>query len=425
LSLAPLKFVFVAQETYGDTPDRKGKRIYTNRSIVAGWPLSRRILNLAFLLAISLGGCAYVPNVGPTTSEVRSAVSAVPPDVPRIQIIDVDSEIARQLAAQRTQRMFSETLSSGFSDSHHLGPGDVVEVNIWEAPPATLFGVTTTDSHGQIAGAHPTTLPEQMIDSDGLISVPFAGKIKAAGRTLDEVEDEIVHRLVGKANQPEVIVRLTRNATRNVTVVGEVATSLRVPLTPGHERLLDALAAAGGVRQPVNKMTIQVTRGDDVQSLPLETIIRDPKQNVPLKPGDVVTALFESFSFNALGATGKNQEVTFETQGISLAQALARSGGLVDAQSDPRGVFIFRFEKKDALSWPAKPVAMTAEGLVPVIYRINLKDPNSFFVMQNFAMNNKDLLYVSDAPVAELQKFMNIVFSFVYPLLNAKQSLGL
>jgi len=364
----------------------------------------------------------YLPTQGPAKREVEQA--AAQPGVAVIQIVDVDDKVTRQLLAQRSQRMFSETLGSALESSQRLGPGDVLEVSIWEAPPAALFGASALDLHGSSATVRATTLPEEMIDSDGTISVPFAGKIAAAGQSLSSVQDEIVRRLTGKANQPEVLVRLTHNASRNITVVGEVNRSLRVPLTPSNERLLDALAAAGGVRQAVNKTMIQVTRGNDVQALPLDTIIRDPKQNVPLQAGDVVTALFEPLSFTALGASGKNQEVNFEAQGITLAQALARSGGLVDSQADPRGVFIFRFEAKNALAWPRQPVVSTPEGLVPVVYRVNLRDPNSFFVMQSFPINNKDMLYVANAPVTELQKFLNLVFSVVYPLLNAKQTLG-
>jgi polysaccharide export outer membrane protein len=396
-----------------------------NREMPALIRPSSAVLAVATLL---LGACAYVPTVGPTAREVRDATATPAGQAAAIQIVDVNDAVARQLLAQRTQRLFSETLGIANPQSERLGPGDVVTVDIWEAPPATLFGqpmfAPTAIAGPQLSGAHPTTLPDQMIDAEGFISVPFAGRIHAAGQTTTEVEQEIVRRLNGKANQPEAMVRLTHNRSRNVTVVGEVTNSLRVPLTPSRERLLDALAAAGGVRQPVSKMTIQVTRGDDVQSLPLDTIIRDPKQNVALQAGDVITAIFAPLSFTALGASGKNEEINFEAQGITLAQALARAGGLVDAQSDARGVFIFRFEKKDALPWPRQPATITPEGMVPVVYRINLKDPGSFFVMQSFAMNNKDLVYVSDAPVAELQKFLNIVFSVVYPILNAKQTLG-
>jgi polysaccharide export outer membrane protein len=227
--------------------------------------------------------------------------------------------------------------------------------------------------------------------------------------------------LKGKANQPEVLVRLTRNVSSNATVVGEVTNSTRVPLTPGNERLLDALAAAAGVRQPVNKVTIQITRGGSVHALPLQTIISDPKQNIALQPGDVVTAYFLPLSFTAMGATGKNEEINFEAQGITLAQALARAGGLLDDRANPQGVFIFRFEPKSALEWPRQPVATTPEGMVPVIYRIDLRNPASFFVMQSFAMNNKDLLYVSNAPITEVQKVLNLVFSVVYPVLTAVQ----
>jgi hypothetical protein len=96
---------------------------------------------------------------------------------------------------------------------------------------------------------------------------------------------------------------VVQNSSSKVTVVGEVANSLRMPLTPSGERLLDALAAAGGVRQPINKMTLQVTRGSDFYSMPLDLVIRDPKQNVPLRAGDVVTAIFQPLSYTALGST--------------------------------------------------------------------------------------------------------------------------
>ena len=91
--------------------------------------------------------------------------------------------------------------------------------------------------------------------------------------------------------------------------------------------------------------------------------------------GDVVTALFQPLSFTVLGATGKNEEINFEAQGITLAQALARAGGLQDSRSDAKGVFIFRFEPANALKWPKQPAATTPEGKVPVIYRIDLKNP--------------------------------------------------
>ncbi len=374
----------------------------------------------ATLAMLLLSGCTgFLPTIGPSRHRIDEAKT--PPNAAAIQLIDIDDEVTRQLLAQRALHMFSETLGNQPIASRTVGAGDVLEVSIWEAAPATLFGVVPTGINNAIATSHPTTLPEQPVDQDGFIFVPFAGPIAAAGKTLREIQSEIVAGLHGKANQPEVLVRMTRNYSSNTTVVGEVNVSTRVPLLPGNERLLDALAAAGGVREPVNKMTIQVTRADNVYSLPLETIIRDPHQNVPLQPGDVVTALFQPYSFTALGATGKTEEINFETQGITLAQALARSGGLIDARSNARGVFIFRFEPKGALKWPQEPVMTNPDGLVPVAYRIDLSDPASFFKIQRFPMENRDILYVSNAPITEVQKFLNVLFSVAYPILAVKQ----
>jgi polysaccharide biosynthesis/export protein len=384
--------------------------------------LPGRPASVGVLAALALAGCStFLPTIGPSRHQIEHA--KVPPNVAALQFINIDDSITRQLVAQRKLHLFSESLGTQHPAAHAVGAGDRLEVTIWEAAPATLFGAPVSTS-GAITTTHATTLPDQPVDDDGTIYVPFAGRIPAQGRTLQDIESDVATRLQKKANQPEVMVRVTHNSSSNATVVGEVNLSTRVPLVPGNERLLDALAAAAGVRQPVNKTTIQLTRAENVYSLPLETIIRDPRQNIFLVPGDVITALFQPYSFTALGASGKVDEVNFETQGISLAQALARTSGLIDQRSNARGVFIFRFEPKDKLHWPHEPVMTTSEGMVPTVYRIDMTDPQSMFLIQDFPMENRDILYVSNAPITEVEKFLNVLFTVAYPILTAK-SVGL
>lgn len=356
-------------------------------------------------------GCSSLPSSGASKNEVV--------DTPRsdglpLQIVDIDDSVARRVFAANKRVQFSEVFETNRQSGYVVGAGDIVEVSIWEAPPATLFGSTVLDPRAGAATTRVTTFPEQMVSYEGAINIPFAGMVPAAGKSPQQIEAEVARRLQGKANQPQVLVRVTRNATSNVTVVGEVAQSVRMPLTAKGERLLDALAASGGVRQPVGKMTVQVTRGEVVLAMALDTVIQDPKQNIVLQPGDVVTALFQPLSFTALGATGKNEEVFFEAQGITLAQALARSGGLQDNRADARGVFIFRYEEPLVLGVAGENPPLTPDGKVPVIYRVDLKDPRSFFVAQGFPIRNRDVMYVSNAPAAELQKFLNILTSVVF-----------
>lgn len=380
-----------------------------------------KVFSIALMLGLaSLSACTAIPTSGPSSSQIGGAGGE---DARAgIQVVDLTEDVARRLLADRRSTSFAAALGNDVSFQRQLGVGDTIDVSIWEAPPATLFGAAQSldGKSAAVAGnARATVLADLTIDGDGSIDVPFIGRVKAAGRTPPQLQRDIAGGLRNIAHDPQVLVRLSRNVSSYATVVGDVANSTRMPLSPRGERVLDAIAAAGGVRQPIGKITVQVTRGDIVAKTPLDTMIRDPRQNVPLRAGDVVAALFQPNSFMVLGATGKNEEINFEGQGITLSQALARAGGLQDSRSDAQGVFIFRFEDAGALSWQKTPARVTADGKVPVIYRVNLRDPGTLFTAQSFMMENKDLLYVSNAPMAELQKVLNVIFSVAYPIVNS------
>lgn len=393
--------------------------------------LGRNVIRVgACVMLASISACSSLGSSGPPRTTIRHA-TGTPVGNGIIKVIEVTEPVARQVAADSRAPLFSAALGDLPPGTMIVGRGDVLEVSIWEAPPAVLFGSSATfgasDSSSLLASSagvgQRTALPEMMVDSDGTIRVPFAGAIPAAGRTPREIERDIVARLSGKAHDPQVAVRLITNANATVTVVGDVSTNTRIPLTPRGERLLDVIASAGGVKQPVGKMTIQITRGDEVVSLPLETVIHDPAQNIRLRPGDVVTALYQPFSFTSLGATGTSAEVPFEGTGLTLAQALGRVGGLKADQADIRGVFIFRLEDPAALDPAVAATARrTADGRIPVIYRVNLKDPASFFVAQSFPIKNKDVLYVSTAPLSDFARFMGIASSMAFTAIGLGQA---
>jgi polysaccharide biosynthesis/export protein len=391
-----------------------------------------RTLLVVPAIALALSGCTayapFIPSSGPSADSVMETQSASA-DSP-ISVIDLTTTVARRVLDRTRQHPgFSAVFGDAPPSALTLGPGDVLEISVWEAPPAALFGTSIIEPRGlNASSSRVAVLPEQAITAGGMINMPFAGMVQAGGRSLSEVESEIARRLRGKANDPQVIVRLLRNVSSMVTVVGEVQNSTRLPLSARGERLLDALAASGGVRQPLGKVTVQVTRQSVDASnrrvarsaaLPLEAIIADPAQNITLQPGDIVSVVHLPNSFTVLGAATKNEEINFEAQGITLAQALARSGGLRDERANARGVFIFRFEDPAVLD-DVKPARTTLDGRVAVVYRVDLKDPGTFFVAQDFPVRNKDVLFVSNAPAADLQKFLNLVASVTLPFVTIK-----
>lgn len=376
------------------------------------------------VLLLSLSGCATMPgwiaSHGPSREQVQERRDNV--RIQGIQLVDVDDALARKLAAAKKLGTFDAVFPESGANAYLVNPGDIIEVSVWETPPAMLFGAGLFDPLGGNISTNAVVLPGQMVNSDGMITVPFAGRVPVEGRTTEVIETDIVERLHGKANQPQVLVRVIQNNTSNVTIVGDVGKSALMPLTPRGERLLDALALAGGVTHPVNRMAVQLSRKSMTATMPLDSVIRDPRQNIQLYPGDVLTALFQSQSFSVLGATGKNEEVPFEAQGISLAQALARSGGLNDNRADARGVFIFRFEDEKLLD-PVEAAAKTVDGTVPVVYQIDLRDPASFFVTQNFPVQNRDVIYVANSPAAEFEKFLRLIVSVTSPAISINNNL--
>lgn len=380
------------------------------------WTRTAALLTASLLLA----SCASLGSSGPSSKSVKNA----PGDTSGIMLVDLNDQVARQIFQNRRTKTFAETFGGAMAGQYLIGPGDVLDIAIWEAPPAALFGTLSVGSPLSEMASGPATarsadIPEQMVDSAGQITVPFVGSVTAVGRSPSQVSREIAARLRGKAHDPQVIVRIASNQAANVTVVGEVSKSGLMPLTTKGERLLDAIASVGGVKQPVNKMTIQVSRGGVVASQPLADVIGKPAENIPLQANDVVTALYQPYSFQALGAFNINAEVDFEATGLTLAQALGRIGGLQDNRADIKSVFIFRLEDPATLgALVTSTTRMTPDGKVPVIYRVDMSNPATFFVAQGFHIQNRDVLYVSNAPLIDIQKFVNVISSMAFSIVS-------
>lgn len=369
--------------------------------------------SLAMLLAAVLAGCTTLGAAGPSSGQVRK-IDGKSYAGAEIALVELDPQTWQRVSAFEESRSLARRLGESGAGDILIGPGDVLDIALWEAPPAVLFGGGGVIP-GLDAGAQNRPVVQQVVDGAGAVTVPFAGRIEVGGRTPAEVERAIVARLTGRANDPQASVRLVQNDSRNVTVLGEVAQSRRVPLGPRGERLLDIIASAGGTRAPVHQTTVQVSRAGTSAVMPLDAIIADPAQNIRMQPEDVVTVLHQPYSFIALGAVTQSAEIPFEGRGISLAQALARMGGLRDNKASIRGVFVFRLEDPAALTPEARgTIPATEDGRVPVVYRLDLSDARGFFVAQDFMIRDQDVVYVATAPGAELREFLATVTSLAF-----------
>lgn len=387
---------------------------------------------LGVALSVFLQACGtYLPAAGPSTKSVNEI--NLPPktqqhatvQLPKVEIIDIDDTVSQNLYLSQIKQNLSDLGNATLGSADVLNAGDVVEISIWESPPALLFG-GALNSLGS-GTAQQVNLPQQMVSESGKVSVPFLGAIVVRGKTPEQIQKEIVSRLKRMANQPQALVRVVKNNSANVTIISE-GKSIRMPLTGHRERVLDAIAAVGGSNSDVRDVSVQFTRQNQVRTVSLADLTANPMQNIFLQPNDVITLKTNPFSFTAFGAVGRNQQFRFSVAGLNLGEALSNAGGLLDNRADAAGVFVFRHQPVYSLpnqaqqSWLAQGYQPNME--IPVLYRLNLRDAQSLFWLQRFPMQDKDMIYVANAPVSEVQKFLQFIFSPVVGGVNSVQSLG-
>jgi polysaccharide biosynthesis/export protein len=363
----------------------------------------------------ALGGCSTLPTAGPTTGQVVD--QAVKDDRARFDVVDVDNNVVSTLLAQPAESFRNRFRQYGKPSAPTIGIGDTVVVTIWEAAGGGLFGGGTTI--GVTTGSRSVTIPEQVVSRDGEISVPFADRIHVAGQSLLEVQHTIEQRLADKAIEPQVLVVVTRSVTNSATVSGEVVNGTRVGLSVNGDHLLDLIALAGGAKSPVYETFVRLSRNGVTATIPMEQLVSDPAENIYAWPGDVLTLVHVPQTFSVFGATGQNMQVTFGAEKITLAEALAKAGGLQDLRADPAGVFLFRFEPPAVVgALKASALATGPGGSSPVVYRLDLSDANSYFFAQRFPVEDKDVIYVANAKLNELQKFFTLLNTITGPVIT-------
>lgn len=377
-----------------------------------------RNINLCALLCIALAGCNSLPASGPYARDVieNAATSAV--NEPRqvvfdYALVDINRAVLDEAAAVGPGSFFkSFGMGRGPAPAIRVGIGDVVQVSIFESSAGGLF----LPAEGGIRPGNFVTLPPQVVDRSGTITVPFAGQVQAAGRSPSDVQRDIEKRLANRAIEPQAIVAIAEQNATEVSVVGDVITGAnKFRIRPNGDRILDVVSKAGGLRFPGYEIFVTLQRGNKKSTVYFPTLVSNPQENIYVAPGDTLYLYREQQKFVAVGAlgtvgqtSGLTGQFAFEQEKLSLNEAVAKAGGLLDARANPGQVFLYRMEYRetlDALKVDLKKFP-ASQKFVPTIYRANFRDPSSFFFAQSFPMRHKDIIYVSNADSIEVIKFL-------------------
>jgi len=365
----------------------------------------KRCVFLPALLAVILlgsAGCSIMPTSGPEDHVIKSEITRSGPDFGLVKLNPTVIDVLKEYGPG--------ALAGSFPDHRpppviKFGVGDVIAVTVFEAAAGGLF----IPAEAGVRPGNFVQLPNQNVDSAGFITVPYAGAVKAAGRTPSEVQQDIVKAIGNRAIEPQAIVSLATQNTSLISVLGEVNTPSRLVANAAGERILDVITRAGGPKGQGYETWVTLERAGKRATVPFGALVYQPANNVWVHPGDTVYVYREPQIFLAFGASGAQGQFPFDMWKISMAQAMAKAGGLLDAQAEPAGVYIYRREPRELAERLGVDCSKFVGPLVPVVYNADFRDPAGYFLATKFEMRDKDVLFAANAATVDTAKFLQFV----------------
>lgn len=366
---------------------------------------------IALLAAISIVASCGLPQVGPNKRQIFAGSVQKEGDA---FVVAVNDRVTRATAVVPALGFSSGFLSAGRLTSDTIRPGDSLGLTIWENVDDGLLAG---------AGTSATILEDVQVDSAGFIFVPYAGRVRAAGNTPEQLRKVITSRLEEQTPDPQVQVRRLAGDGATVSLVGAIGGQGIYPIERPTRTLSSMLAKAGGVTILPEIAQVIVIRGNMRGKIWFQDLYDNPQLDIALRGGDRILVEEDSRSFTALGATNSQARVQFQTQNLSALEAIAQVGGLISSSADPTGVFILRNE----------PAAIAGQvlgrddlvGAQRMIYVLNLKEPNGLFLARDFVIRDQDTLYVTEAPYAQWTKAISLLASPLGPITSVTSLAGL
>lgn len=341
-------------------------------------------------VAIIVASCGILPQVGPNKRQIYAGSVDRSGDA---FIVSVNDRVTRATAVQPALGFSDAFRNAGQLGSDTIRPGDTLGLTIWENVDDGLLAGEATNQ---------TVLEEVQVDGSGFIFVPYAGRIRASGNTPEAIRRIITSKLDEQTPDPQVQVRRLAGDGATVSLVGSVGAQGVYPIERPTRTLSAMLSAAGGIVIPAEVAQITVLRGSERSKVWFQDLYKYPEFDIALRGGDRILVEQDTRAFTALGATGAQSRVTFETQTLSAIEAIATVGGLQASAADPTGVFILRNEPAVI----ANQVLGRSDliGDQRLVYVLDLTRPNGMFMARDFSVRDQDTLYVTEAPFAQWSK---------------------
>ncbi|WP_342741832.1 polysaccharide biosynthesis/export family protein [Salinihabitans flavidus] len=284
--------------------------------------------------------------------------------------------------------------------------GDRVKLTIWDNQENSLL-TSNVQKNVEISNI--------VVSSSGTIFVPYVGEVLVRGMTPDDARAHLQKELSGIASTAQVQLEMQSGQYNSVDLVGGVAKPGSVPLPDRNFTLLSLLAEGGGISPALNNPLVRLIRDRETYEIRASDLFSDSERNVTLRGGDKVIVEEDERYFIALGATGTQRLVSFETEKVMALEALSMLGGLNEGSANPQGILVLREYPETALRQDG-----TGPEKTEVIFTIDLTSADGLFAARKFEIHPHDTVMATESPFRSARTIMSL-FGVAFGLANQAQ----
>ncbi|WP_175902487.1 polysaccharide biosynthesis/export family protein [Burkholderia seminalis] len=378
------------------------RQMESARAIAPRRPMRVGSLVMIPLLCALLGACGIAPGMRmqqPTSIPLQSGAAQAESTVLPVSITNIDLSLIRRMRdTERSTRGEARDVV-GAPDAYTIGRGDVLQIIVWDHPElAAALGAPA-----QAAPRPADAPPGFVVDQDGTLQFPFAGRLPVAGLTAEQVQTQLTRRLDKTFRNPQVTVRIASFRAKQVYIEGEVHTPGSQPVNDIPMTLYDAIGRAGGFAASADQSRIVLVRDGVERRLDLTEMAeqgRNPS-TIVLRNGDLVRVLprDESGVF-VMGEVNKPVTALPMRNGrLTLSEAISQAGSLNANTADAAQVYVVRGMQDEQ----------------PQVYHLDARSPVAMVLANQFQLKPKDVVYVDGNGLVRFSR----VLSLLLPAINA------